>query len=80
MLRETLEPLPAAPRCRCSYMLNGNGELPAYPVRVACSHLAESGLEGEELLASLARAVGVSEGRGGGLAALPPISWLHGSG
>ncbi|GAB4814859.1 hypothetical protein N2152v2_001905 [Parachlorella kessleri] len=42
-----------------SYILNGNGELPAYPVRAACSHLAEPGLEGEALLASLAQAVGV---------------------
>lgn len=41
-------------------MLSGNGELPAYPVRVACSHLAEAGLDGEELLGALARAVGVS--------------------
>lgn len=40
-------------------MLNGNGELPAYPVRVACSHLAEADLRGEALLGALGRAVGV---------------------
>jgi lysosomal Pro-X carboxypeptidase len=33
-----------------SYMLNGNGELPAYPVRVACQELKGEGMEDEELL------------------------------
>ena len=33
-----------------SYMLNGNGELPAYPMRVACEELKEEGMEDEELL------------------------------
>lgn len=37
-----------------SYILNGGGTLPAYPVRVACSHLAEEGLKGEKLLGALA--------------------------
>lgn len=33
-----------------SYMLNGNGELPAFPVRVACNELAEPKLNGTRLL------------------------------
>lgn len=42
-----------------SYMLNGGGTLPAYPVREACDALKEGGLEGEELLTAMAKAVGV---------------------
>jgi hypothetical protein len=34
-----------------SYMLNGNGQLPAFPVRVACSHMAQEGASEEQLLA-----------------------------
>ena len=41
------------------YILNGAGELPAFPVRVACEALAEPGLEGAALLGALADAVGV---------------------
>ena len=42
-----------------SYILNGNGELPAYPVRVACESLAEEGLEGTPLLTAFADSLGV---------------------
>jgi lysosomal Pro-X carboxypeptidase len=42
-----------------SYILNGNGLLPAYPVRVACDSLAQPDLAGPELLSSFADAVGV---------------------
>ena len=42
-----------------SYILNGLGELPAYPVRVACDSLGEKDMAGERLLAGLAGAVGV---------------------
>jgi hypothetical protein len=49
-----------------SYMLNGNGQLPAYPVKVACAHLAREGLQAEELLPGGAGRGGA--GRGGALA------------
>jgi hypothetical protein len=42
-----------------SYILNGNGELPAFPVRVACEYLAEEGLEGTPLLTAFADSLGV---------------------
>ena len=42
-----------------SYILNGLGELPAYPVRVACDSLGDEDMAGERLLAGLAGAVGV---------------------
>lgn len=42
-----------------SYILNGNGELPAYPVRVACEALAREGLEGTPLLTAFAESLGV---------------------
>lgn len=45
-----------------SYMLNGQGELPAYPVRVACEALATPGLQGADLLE------GEAGGQGGGAA------------
>ena len=32
------------------YILNGAGVLPAFPVRVACSHLGKEGLDSEEAL------------------------------
>ncbi|EFN56397.1 hypothetical protein CHLNCDRAFT_144962 [Chlorella variabilis] len=42
------------------YIVNGaQPPLPAFPVRVACGHLAEPGLDGEALLEGLARAAGV---------------------
>lgn len=40
------------------YILNGEAVLPAYPVRVACSHLADANLEGRALLSAMAKAVG----------------------
>lgn len=42
-----------------SYIINGAGELPAFPVRAACAPLAGAGLRGEALLGALADAVGV---------------------
>lgn len=42
-----------------SYILNGNGILPAYPVRVACEALREKGLQGTDLLSAFADAIGV---------------------
>lgn len=42
-----------------SYILNGLGRLPAYPVRVACEELSDPGLHGETLLASMASAAAV---------------------
>lgn len=42
-----------------SYILNGLGELPAYPVRVACDSLENKDMAGERLLTGLAGAVGV---------------------
>lgn len=42
------------------YIVNGaQPPLPAFPVRVACEHLSDLELGGEELLAAMARAVGV---------------------
>lgn len=49
------------------YILNGAGLLPAFPVRVACSHLADPGLQGAELLGAMASAVGVFYNFSGGL-------------
>ena len=42
-----------------SYILNGNGQLPAYPVRAACEALAQEGLEGTPLLTAFAKSLGV---------------------
>ena len=42
-----------------TYILNGNGELPAYPVRVACESLASEDLQGAELLSAFAGSLGV---------------------
>lgn len=42
-----------------TYILNGHGELPAYPVRVACEELADEGLSQVDLLRAAARAAGV---------------------
>jgi hypothetical protein len=42
------------------YIVNGaQPPLPAFPVRVACEHLSDLELGGEQLLAAMARAVGV---------------------
>jgi lysosomal Pro-X carboxypeptidase len=40
-------------------VLNGGGELPAFPMRVACGHLAGSTLTGAALLEGLRDAAGV---------------------
>lgn len=42
-----------------SYILNGLGSLPAYPVRVACESLGQHNMAGAELLRGLAGAVAV---------------------
>lgn len=42
-----------------TYILNGDGELPPYPVRVACQRLSQPDLEGPPLLSALAAAAGV---------------------
>ena len=42
-----------------SYILNGNGILPAYPVRVACESLRQEDLAGSDLLSAFADALGV---------------------
>ena len=42
-----------------SYMLNGNGQLPAYPVRRACDALAAPYGTAPQLLSRMADAVGV---------------------
>jgi hypothetical protein len=44
---------------RSGYVLNGGGELPAFPMRVACGYLAGSALTGDALLAGLRDAAGV---------------------
>jgi hypothetical protein len=44
---------------RTGYLLNNAGTLPAYPVRVACQHLAEPHLEAPQLLSKFADAAGV---------------------
>ncbi len=41
-----------------NYMLNGNGILPAYPMRSACQPLSQQGLAGPALLKGLRQAVG----------------------
>lgn len=38
-----------------AYILNGDGALPAFPVRVACSHLEDPHLVGEALLGAMAQ-------------------------
>lgn len=40
------------------YMLNGHGQLPAYPMRTACQPLSSEGLSGPALLEGLRQAVG----------------------
>lgn len=47
--------------CVCSYILNGAGQLPPYPVRVACGHMGDPqlrlGAEGEEGMGARAHAL-----------------------
>lgn len=52
------------------YILNGLGELPAYPVRVACDSLGAQHMAGDDLLAGLAGAVGVFYNYSGALECL----------
>ena len=40
------------------YMLNGHGELPAYPMHTACQPLSQEGMTGPALLEGLQQAVG----------------------
>lgn len=42
-----------------SYMTNGDGELPAWPVREACNFLALENMNDEELLGGMASAIGI---------------------
>jgi lysosomal Pro-X carboxypeptidase len=42
-----------------SYIMNGQSELPAYPMRVACSHLADEYPGDVELLQAFSQAIGV---------------------
>ena len=65
-------PPPPDPLCSypSGYILNGNGQLPPFPVRVACDAMADEHLSDEELLS------GVGEGlRYKGL--LPPDTYAY---
>lgn len=42
-----------------TYILNGGGEMPAYPVRVACESLAEEAMSTGELLSGFADSLGI---------------------
>lgn len=42
-----------------SYILNGIGKLPAFPMRVACEFMAKENPSEKELLQGLAQAAGV---------------------
>ncbi len=42
-----------------SYMLNGKGSLPAFPMRVACEHMKDANMSDNALLQGLAQAVSV---------------------
>lgn len=42
-----------------SYILNGEGVLPAFPVREACKHLAKPGMSGLNAVKAMASAIGV---------------------
>eukprot|EP01023_Acetabularia_acetabulum_P045962 TRINITY_DN468_c0_g2_i1.p1 TRINITY_DN468_c0_g2~~TRINITY_DN468_c0_g2_i1.p1 ORF type:complete len:519 (-),score=99.62 TRINITY_DN468_c0_g2_i1:189-1745(-) len=42
-----------------NYMTNGDGYLPAYPMRVMCNYLKDPSLEGVQLLSSFAKSVGL---------------------
>lgn len=66
-------PLPQTTRADpypSGYMLNGDGQLPAYPVRVACQHLADPHLaeDAKALLRGLGLAAGVFYNHTGSLA------------
>ncbi|KAK9809908.1 hypothetical protein WJX72_001411 [[Myrmecia] bisecta] len=59
-----------------SYILNGQGTLPPYPMRAACQPMAQPGLEGPELLTALAKSIGVFYNYSG---VEPCFSWDHGA-
>lgn len=59
MYRDTIDAAMGNYPYPSSYILSGEGTLPAYPVRVACQHLGNEDLDGEELLSSMRRAIGV---------------------
>ena len=42
-----------------TYILNGGGEMPAYPVRVACESLADEAMATDELLSGFADSLGI---------------------
>lgn len=50
-----------------AYMLNGQGQLPAFPVRRACEQLAAPGLQGAPLLRAAALAAGTFYNHSGDL-------------
>ena len=53
-----------------AYITNGAGILPAFPMRTACSHLADPHLNSSELLQGLAKAAGVFYNHSGHLECL----------
>ncbi|KAG2492517.1 hypothetical protein HYH03_009182 [Edaphochlamys debaryana] len=55
-----------------AYITNGHGELPAFPVRVACTFVASDNLSDSELLAAMGKAVGVFYNHTGEAACLDP--------
>ena len=50
-----------------SYITNGNGMLPAFPMRVACASLADDTLDADGVLEGMAQAVGVYYNNSGSL-------------
>ncbi|GFR51787.1 hypothetical protein Agub_g14244, partial [Astrephomene gubernaculifera] len=60
-----------------SYITNGHGQLPAFPVRVACAALEGRRLSDQELLDAMAEAVGVFYNHTGGADCFDP--WVGGS-
>ncbi len=42
-----------------TYILNGGGEMPAYPVRVACESLAKEKMSTDELFSGFADSLGI---------------------
>ena len=42
-----------------TYILNGGGEMPAFPVRVACEFMKEESMSEDELLSAFADSLGI---------------------
>ncbi len=42
-----------------TYILNGGGEMPAYPVRVACDYMKQEDMPTKELLSAFADSLGI---------------------